>query len=171
MLEGWDQYYFLLASAAVGLIGLLFVVVTLTAGAEEQKATRGARLYMTPTMFHFAVVFVISAIASIGRAGDMLIIPSVGIAAIVGIVHTFPRALELREPGAAEHWTDFWFYGIIPVAGYIALGLVAATLYYATPDAVYFLALMMMAFILLGIRNAWDLVTYIAPRSKPADKQ
>ena len=35
--------------AAAGLIGLLFVVVTLTAGFDHAQASRGAKLYMTPT--------------------------------------------------------------------------------------------------------------------------
>lgn len=171
MLREWDQYYFLMGSAAVGLIGLLFVVVTLTAGTDERRATRGARLYMTPTMFHFAIVFVVSAVTSAGRAGEPLIVPTIALGGLIGFVYTLRRSFELHEPGAAEHWSDHWFYGIIPVTAYIVLTAVAAALCYTLPYATYYLAAILMALLLLGIRNAWDLVTYIAPRSKPADKQ
>ena len=48
MFRGWDNYYFMIGSAGAGLIGLLFVVVTLTQGIDRDRALRGASLYMTP---------------------------------------------------------------------------------------------------------------------------
>ena len=42
MFQGWDNYFFMLGSAGAGLIGLLFVVVTLTAGIDRSRAQRGA---------------------------------------------------------------------------------------------------------------------------------
>jgi hypothetical protein len=41
MLEGWKDYFLLVGSAAAALIGLLFVVVTLTAGRELGTVERG----------------------------------------------------------------------------------------------------------------------------------
>ena len=58
MFEGWDNYFVLTGTAAGGLIGLLFVVVTLTAGFERSRALRGSEIYMTPNLVHFAVVLV-----------------------------------------------------------------------------------------------------------------
>ena len=69
MFEGWDNFYLMLGPAAVGLIGLLFVVVTLTAGFDRSKAIRGQALYLTPTALHFGMVMVISAIAMAPRLG------------------------------------------------------------------------------------------------------
>ena len=63
MFHGWDNFFFMIGSAAGGLIGLLFVVVTLTAGFERSQALRGSALYMTPTAMHFAAVLSISAVA------------------------------------------------------------------------------------------------------------
>ena len=69
MFEGWDNFYLMIGPAAVGLIGLLFVVVTLTAGFERSRAIRGQALYLTPTALHFAMVMVISAVAMAPRLG------------------------------------------------------------------------------------------------------
>ena len=63
MFEGWSDFYLLVASAAGALIGLLFVVVTLTAGREAQSTERGASLYMTPIVFHLATVLLGGAVA------------------------------------------------------------------------------------------------------------
>jgi hypothetical protein len=61
--EGWNDFFFMIGSAGAGLIRLLFVVVTLTSGFERSQALRGAKLYMTPTAPHFAVVLSIGAVA------------------------------------------------------------------------------------------------------------
>ena len=63
MFEHWDSFFLMIGSAAGALIGLLFIVATLTAGFEREQSQRGARLYLTPTVFHFAVVMVVGAIA------------------------------------------------------------------------------------------------------------
>jgi hypothetical protein len=52
----WDSFYMLIGSAAGALIGWLFVVATLTVGREQSSVSRGMKVYMTPTVFHFAVV-------------------------------------------------------------------------------------------------------------------
>ena len=65
MPPGWDNFYYLIGSAAGGLVGLMFVVVTLTAGRDRSITLRAADLYLTPTVAHFAVVLTISAVALI----------------------------------------------------------------------------------------------------------
>ena len=64
MFQHWDSYYLLLGSAAGALIGLLFVVATLSAGREVSTVTRGTKTYLTPTVFHFAMVMAVSALAT-----------------------------------------------------------------------------------------------------------
>ena len=65
MLQGWDNFYYLIGSAAASLIGLLFVVMTLTAGRERSRILRGVGLYMMPTVVHFGVVLSVSAVTII----------------------------------------------------------------------------------------------------------
>jgi hypothetical protein len=36
MFQGWDTFFFLIGSSAGALIGLMFVVITLTAGHEPR---------------------------------------------------------------------------------------------------------------------------------------
>jgi len=67
------------------------------------------------------------------------------------------------------HWTDLWFYGVLPSALYLALGLDALAFAQAWPCAHYGLAVVTTALLLLAIRNEWDLITWIAPRAEPED--
>ncbi len=54
----WHDFYLMLGPTAGALIGLLFVVVTLTAGMERKKVAKGMAVFLSPTVFHLgAVVF------------------------------------------------------------------------------------------------------------------
>jgi len=69
------------------------------------------------------------------------------------------------------HWSDLWFYGVAPGLIYLALLVVAwGTAIGAvwSPEGV---AAVVTAALLLAIRNEWDLITWIAPRSGATDPE
>jgi hypothetical protein len=163
---GWTDFYFLLGSSAAGLIGLLFVVVTLTAGSQNPNTERGRHLFMTPVVFHFAVVLTISALCTSEQMGSQPLAFVIGAASLIGLCYMGNGAIQLRNPKVTQHWTDFWYYGALPLMGY-ALMLVSAIAVGMRADwASMALAAVILGFLLLGIRNAWDLVTWIAPRTQ-----
>lgn len=168
MFEHWDSYYILIGSASGALIGLLFVVATLQSGRDPESASRGASIYLTPTVFHFATVLVISAMASAPglppRANTLIL----GGAALWGLIYAVSAAVRIhgnRSAAEAPHWSDFWYYGVAPAAGYLGLGVSAFAALTQAPSAAYLVAIFLMALLLIGIRNAWDLVTWLAPRA------
>jgi hypothetical protein len=63
-----------------------------------------------------------------------------------------------------EDPSDLWFYGAAPLAGYVCLASIAFSLGSEFEYAPHLLGLLTVGLILLHIRNAWDLVTWIAPR-------
>jgi hypothetical protein len=79
-----------------------------------------------------------------------------GIMSIVGI-----RGLKGEDKA---HWTDVWFYGVLPSALYIALGIVALALWNDWQWELDGLAAVITGLLLCVIRNEWDLITWIAPR-------
>ena len=56
MFEGWENYYLMIGSSAGALIGLMFVVVTLTAGRDRAELEHGKHLYTSPIVWHLAVI-------------------------------------------------------------------------------------------------------------------
>jgi hypothetical protein len=63
--------------------------------------------------------------------------------------------------------SDKFFYGIFPAINYLALGTAAASVWFASTAAPYAVGGIMLVLLLMGIRNAWDLATFIvhnAPR-------
>lgn len=64
MFEGWDNYYLSLGPSAAALVGLMFVVVTPTAGRDRKDVERGKHFYTSPIVWHLGVVLVLSGAAS-----------------------------------------------------------------------------------------------------------
>ena len=90
----WESFYVIIGSSAAALTGLQFVVVVLGA---EARSIRGPELsaFGTPTIVHFCVVLLISAILSvpwhaISSAG--LVLGACGMAGIVYMLVVVRRA-------------------------------------------------------------------------------
>ena len=86
MFQGWDTFFFLIGSSAGALIGLMFIVITLTAGHEPRSVERGAPVYVTPIVFHFAVVFIVSVISVVPGMLPSAVAVILGVCAIAGCV-------------------------------------------------------------------------------------
>ena len=172
MFEGWDEFYFMTGSSAAALIGLLFVVATLTAGRDRATIETGAKLFMTPLVCHLGAVLVLSAAALVPSITPTAYALLSGAMAVTGaglgvwIAIGIPRAPYERE----VDWFDVWWYGIIPAVIYALLGVTAAAIGARAEWALVALAVAQMALLLTTIHNAWDLVTYLAPRAEPPGK-
>jgi hypothetical protein len=166
MFRGWDTFYMLIGSVAGALISLLFVVVTLNRGVDRNAAMGGVRRFLTPTVFHFAVVLVVAAIALVPRLPSALTQLAVGGTALWALIYmlTIGRLFMPDKLPDPTHWSDAWCYAIVPAGLY--LGLFAADLALgARPDlAIDGIGLAALALLLVSIRNAWDLVIWLAPR-------
>jgi hypothetical protein len=166
MFRAWDSYYFMIGSAGAGLIGLFFVVVTLTQGFDRDRALRGTSIYMTPSVIHFAVVLSLSAAA----VAPGLPIPATAglfaLGALVGLGNAIWATVGIasrRLGPEAPHWSDVWLYGVAPTAIYTGLFIAAIGLCQRAGWAVYTNAALLLALLLIGVRNAWDLITWMAP--------
>jgi hypothetical protein len=172
MFEGWDSFYLLIGGAAGALIGLLFVVVTLTGNIGREQAMRGATIYMTPTVSHFAMVLVTSALTAVphlprGAAASM--VAALGLLGFVYAGRTSWMLHTRRVTPETPHWTDFWCYGAVPAGLYLAMIAAAWTLEAGKTWAADAVAAVAIGLLLIGIRNAWDLVTWLAPAAKEAE--
>jgi hypothetical protein len=164
MFSRWQTFYQMTGGAAATLIGLIFIVATLTTGRDPAALSQGPRLFTTPTVFHLTSVLVISGLA---LAPD----PEIGWAetlmaawALVGLVHAVRIAVGLRRVENPTHWSDFWWYGAATAAAYAAVAGSALLACRHVDHAAFYLALGLLVLLVVTIRNAWDLVTWLAPR-------
>jgi len=163
MFEGWENFYLLIGGAAGALIGLLFIVVTLIQGNEHGLKLKAAAAYMTPAVAHLALVLVMSAVATAPH-----LTPSVAgflfLAGALACLGFAGHALYMLAGGGinASHWTDVWAYGVTPFIAAAALAAAAVAVWFAPDRAVLGIAATLVAILLIAVRNAWDLVTWIS---------
>ena len=163
MFEGWDNFYLMIGGAAGALIGLFFVVATLGGRLGREATLRGSALYMTPTVFGLAVVLAVSALTAMpgltARALGMILLVVSVLGAAQGATVIW-RLMRGSAP-ATPHWTDYWCYGVGPTAAYLAIGGAGWAFESEKSWAAHVLAAIMLAGLMLAIRNAWDLVTWL----------
>jgi len=169
MFEGWDNFYLLVGGGAGALIGTMFVVATLTAGLSASRASRGGQVFITPVVYHFGVVLVVSVLTAIPHLSrDMLgWLLALGSATGVGYaVTTAMRLLTLEKNVYESDLSDKFFYGLAPIVMYTALGVAAWAVWFWPEDAPYILGWVMLLLLAMGVRNAWDLATSLVQRQR-----
>jgi hypothetical protein len=173
MLNGWSEYFFMVGSSAAALIGLMFVVVTLTAGRDRDEVERGKQLYTSPIVWHLAAIVVLSGAAIAPVITTRLFGVVSGCAALLGIAVGLRSAVGIaRRPGApgAASFDMFW-YGLAPAIVYLGLAASAAGMLAREGWATAPIAADLMALRLVSIHAEWDLVTYLAPIAGPRDSE
>ncbi|MEO6152584.1 MAG: hypothetical protein ABIT09_11030 [Croceibacterium sp.] len=123
MFEGWGEFFLLAGSAAAVLIGLIFVVVTLMHDRPRATVLTGSRIYMGPIVLNMSLVLALSAGAlspGIRPSGFAAIAT---LAALWGLGRALYSLVAIRRLNAHDdvHWTDVWFYGVIPAVIYLRL--------------------------------------------------
>ena len=168
MFEHWGEFYLVVGGAAAVLIGLIFVVITLMHDRSRSSVLAGSRLYMGPIVLGLSFVLTLTAAAlmpGMDRPGFSAI---AAVAALWGLVRGLMSVAGISKL-TEVHWTDLWFYGVVPSALYLALGVVALAFWNGWGWAHYGVAAVVMGLLLSGIRNEWDLITWIAPRPDMPD--
>ena len=164
VLAAWASFCVMAGSSAAALTGLMFVVVTLM-----RERERGARVhethaaFSTPTVMHFVAAMLVSAVLVMPwrtSAPAGIVTALIGLSGVAYILRVMHRTSRLSQYAAdLEDWT---WYTILPFVAYGALSAGAIALAAARVQALFILAGSVLFLILIGIRNAWDLVTYIA---------
>jgi hypothetical protein len=166
MFEGWSEYFFMIGSSAAALIGLMFIVITLTAGRDRREVERGKRLYTSPIVWHLSVILVLSG-ASIAPAitPRLFAVTSVGLA-FLGILMGIRSAIGIvRHRLVSDVAFDAVWYGLAPAIVYAGLAGAAFAVLGGQPWASAAIAADLMALLLVSIHAEWDLVTYLAPNA------
>lgn len=170
-LTDWENFYVIVGTSAGALTGLTFVAVSLTAEVRLSHADRGIAAYNTPTVAQFGAVLLVSAVVSAPWAA---LVPPAMLIGLVGLAGVIYSAIIIRRQRQMDDYTpvleDWLWYAACPLVAYAVL-LVAAILLPGSPDAAMFLtggvAVLLM---FLGIRNAWDIVTFIAIERLPRER-
>ena len=163
-LTAWSSFYVMTGSSAAALTGLMFVVITLVTARERAEDTHaGISTFSTPIVMHFAAALLVSAVLiapwrSLVHAA--VVVAFIGLSGVAYILRVMHRTRRLTFYTA--DFEDWMWYTILPFVAYGAISAGAIALAAAPVQALFILAGGVVLLIFIGIRNAWDIVTYIA---------
>lgn len=164
-LSDWQNFYVIIGTAAATLTGLLFVVMTLISGTLRRVPTpwSGVRVFNTPNLMHFGCTLLAAALLS--APWPLLWPPGllVGLVGVVGVSYVFIVLWEARNRLANYRlvFSDWLWYLLFPLIAYAALLVAGILLPFSASLALFIIAAAMLLLVIVGIRNAWDLVTYM----------
>jgi hypothetical protein len=162
VLGGWENFYVITGSSAGALIGLQFVVIMLLAAnpIPEGNAQTGSA-FATPSVVHFGVVLLLSAIASAPWNGINIVAVLWGSVGLCGVVYAIVVSRRMRVQSAYKPVFEDWlFHALLPFAAYSALVISACAVFSHVRPALFLVGTAALLLLFIGIHNAWDAVTY-----------
>ena len=165
LLGDWQNFYMIMGTAAATLTGLMFVVTTLIAGIDTHVSILNAAVsaYNTPTVVHFGTVLLLAGILSAPWQTSSSLRILLGILGLGIVVYSIIVMRRMRQvPNYQSTLEDWLWYMAFPLLANVLL-IVAAFMLSKNPSlALYMVGSAMMLLLLVGIRNAWDMVTFLA---------
>jgi hypothetical protein len=155
----------IMGTAAATLTGLMFVVTTLIAGVDAHLSTLNAAVsaFNTPTVVHFGAVLLLAGVLSAPWQTFSSLSLLLG---LLGLGMAFYSILVLRRMWRVPHYQstleDWLWYMAFPLLAHVSLIVAAFVLSKNPSPALYIVGSAMMLLLLVGIRNAWDMVTFLA---------
>jgi hypothetical protein len=169
-LAGWESFYVITGSSSAGLIGLMFVVVTLASGNARVHGTEGLSAFATPSVVHFAAVLLIAALLSMPGQTPVSLTVCLSAAATLGLLYSVRViARALRQRGYEPEWLDWVWYILLPTAAYLTLLVATATLRRHPTFALYLVGGVDLGLLFIGMHNAWDTAVWVSTHPRDDD--
>lgn len=169
ILTPWANFYIMTGSSAAALTGLMFIVITLVMGTERlRKNPDGISAFSTPTVVHFGAALFVSAVLSApwhGFTAPAVVLSAAGLTGAVFILRVSFLTRRLMSYSADRE--DWVWYSVLPFIAYAALFAGAVMLVGSPAGALFAVGSAVALLIIIGIRNAWDIVTYLALQEMP----
>jgi len=158
----WQNFYVIVGAAAGSLTGLQFVVVTLLAQARAMSSLREIRAFGTPTLVHFCTALLVSALMSAPWQSLTYFGITLGSGGALGVIYSIGIIWHARKSSYQPDLSDWIWYTALPLLAHLALAAAAVFLWTHPGFSFGVIAADSLAFLLLGIHNSWDTVTYVA---------
>jgi hypothetical protein len=170
-LDKWDSFYVIVGSAAGALIGLQFVVMTLIAERPLPRASEAAPAFSTPTIVHFCVVLLLSALLRVPWDSVAALVYVAGVIGLAGIVYVLLTAWRIRRQSAYRPDSEDWLCHIaLPLAAYAGLASSALAARSREHDALFMMGGAVLLLLFIAIHNAWDAGAYHVIFHRPRDR-
>ena len=176
-LAGWDNFYVIIGSSAGGLTGLTFVVITLIRESAQGVRPTGVGAFVTPTIVHFCGVLALAAFMSMPHQSAGTLSVGLALGGLAGVIYGCAIGANMYRISIGDTRyipvREDWIWNVIvPTLVYAALVVMAALIWgRLSREALYGVAVVALAMLFIGIRNAWDLVVWISVQAARDKKE
>jgi hypothetical protein len=166
VLAEWHDFFVLLGTAAGTLVGLLFVAASVSSGVFSFDRRAPLRVFLTATVVHFASVLAASLIVLLPVASWPAMGAMVLICGLVGLGYSGLALRDSVRDGLISNidWEDRTWYGVLPLAAYVAECAAGIVLICGAGAGCAVLAASTGLLLVAGIHNAWDITVWIITR-------
>ena len=135
----------------------------------------GVGAFVTPMIVHFSGALALAAFMSMPHQGAGTLSAGLGLGGLAGVVYGGVIGANMWRAGAgASKYVpvrEDWIWNVIlPTVAYAGLIVMAVLIWdRLSKAAMYGVAVLVLALLFIGIRNAWDIVVWISinpPREK-----
>jgi hypothetical protein len=165
-LHEWHEFYIVVGGAAAALTGLMFVVVSIGPEIIATRAAGGVRSFVSPTIVYFTTVLAVSALMTMPHVAPRVLSAVLVAGGILGLGY-MAWIRGHRQWRESKLGVDDWIcYIALPVLAYVLLMVAALGMWRLSPLGSFSLGIAMILFLVIGIRNAWDLILWFAQQRK-----
>ncbi len=167
-LSEWRDFYVTVGTASGAIVGAAFVVASLTTNQDKREV--GINGFITPTAVHLGGVLVGCTVLIVPSPTVLFLTAFFGLGGLAGILYG-GVIIGFRVKDLKLALDDrFWYLLAAPLA-YAAMVASAWALWSGAGYALGLLATSLIALLIIGMRNLWDMATYMilsTPPDKPA---
>ena len=162
-LAPWHDFYTLLGTGAVTLIGAMFVVASIGTGVLTHERSAETATFLTPTLMHLTTVLLACALTMVPGVSTEVMGGLFCAAGVIGLAYSALIWRKTRQRSLEV--VDRLWYALVPVAGYGAMVAAAILTIERRAASLDVGALALALLFIAGIRNAWDLIIFLVAQN------
>jgi hypothetical protein len=163
-LSAWHDYYILIATVAVTIIGAMFVVASIASTYLTAASAAQGRRFLSPIVLHLSTSVLGCAAVMVPNLTALAFEILFGAGAVGGLFYSCFITLRIRSSNLDLE--DHVWYSVLPVVGYLVMLASVILVLLGGPWPLETLAGAVAILLVTGIRNAWDLTLFFVTRER-----
>jgi hypothetical protein len=162
----WHDFYVLVGTASATLVGLMFVAATLGSSVFSERHRVALQAFISPTVVNFASALFVCIGVMIPSQTWLslgLLLAGGGVAGLIYAGRVWVQMFVRRS--FHVDLIDRMFYATVPLLGYLLVLAAGILLLLRMQWSAELTAAALVVLMFAGIRNAWDMTTWIMMRT------
>jgi hypothetical protein len=162
----WHDFYVLVGTASATLVGLMFVAASIGSSVFSERHRIALQAFISPTVVNFAAVLFVCIGVMIPSQTWLslgLLLAGGGLAGLIYAGRVWVQMFVRRSFDV--DMIDRMFYATVPLLGYLLVLAAGILLLLHLRWSAEVTAAALVVLMFAGVRNAWDMTTWIMMRS------